>query len=79
MLALFEGRAIDEETQRQLAEIATAVEAAASWTAISTPAENNALLMPVSRGWSRVPPLANQPTRKDSDAVFDWSYAVFDW
>ena len=58
----------------RLAEIATAVEAAASWTAVATPAENNGLLMPVSRGWSRVPPLADY--RSDEQ---DWSYAVFDW
>jgi hypothetical protein len=57
-----------------LAEIATAVEAAAAWTAISTPAENNGVLMPVSRGWSRVPALNS--ARSDGE---DWSYAVFDW
>lgn len=52
-----------------LAEVATAVEAAAMWTLISTPAENGfAVLMPVSRGWSRVP--KSQP---------DFSYAIFDW
>jgi len=40
-----------------LAEVATGVEAAAMWTAISTPAENgHSVLMPVSRAWSRVPP-----------------------
>ena len=51
------------------AEVATAVEAAASWTAVSTPAENGyAVLMPVSRAWSRVPPSGP-----------DWSYAIFDW
>ena len=51
------------------AEVATAVEAAASWTTVSTPAENGyAVLMPVSRAWSRVPPSGP-----------DWSYAIFDW
>ena len=52
-----------------LVDAALAVEAAASWTAISTPAENGfAVLMPVSRAWSRVPP-----------ADPDFSYAIFDW
>jgi len=53
----------------KLAEIGEAIEAAATWTAISTPAENGfSVLMPVSRAWSRVPPSANQ-----------FSYAIFDW
>lgn len=52
-----------------MAEVATAVEAAAMWTLISTPAENGfAVLMPVSRSWSRVP---------RSDPQF--TYAIFDW
>jgi len=58
----------------RLAELATAVEAAVSWTAISTPAENNAVLLPVSRGWTTVPPMAD--FRADGE---DWSYAIFDW
>lgn len=53
----------------KLAEVAKAVEVAATWTAISTPAENGyAVLMPVSRAWSRVPPSLPQ-----------FSYAIFDW
>jgi len=48
---------------------AIAVEAAAMWTMISTPAENGfGVLFPVSRAWSRVPP--SPP---------DFSYAIFDW
>jgi len=46
------------------------VEAAAMWTAISTPAENgHATLMPVSRAWSRIPPTNSS----------DYTYAIFDW
>eukprot|EP00927_Polykrikos_kofoidii_P055109 TRINITY_DN4941_c0_g1_i1.p1 TRINITY_DN4941_c0_g1~~TRINITY_DN4941_c0_g1_i1.p1 ORF type:complete len:926 (+),score=102.55 TRINITY_DN4941_c0_g1_i1:35-2812(+) len=59
-----------------LAEVAIAVEAAVAWTAISTPVENNAVLMPVSRGWSRV---AAPPKGVSAAAATDWTYAIFDW
>ena len=53
-----------------LAEVATAVEAAAMWTLVSTPAENaHAVLMPVSRAWQR----AENPVSRD------YTYAIFDW
>ena len=46
-----------------------AVQGAAMWNLIYTPAENGAALMPVSRDWNFAP----------SPASNDWTYAIFDW
>ena len=50
------------------AESGTAVGAAAMWTLVFNPFENNGLLMPVSRAWNFAPGPTNS----------DWTYAVFD-